>query len=420
MNRLLAASLISSGSISFLSLGVSASDPGTLPLLKVKQSIGILYTEIDPAHQDAIDTAFGELLDRGLHGFEASMDWIEFVNDDWSIDTTNFEALLNGLSELGLTPYLSIATIDTNNLQIPFSFRDPDNERELAPSMSWDDPLMISRFGELLDVIIPILVEHGGYYLSVGNEVDIWLNGHPDQIQAYTTFVDAARSRVHAIAPELAVGSTLTGEVLGHPEISGPLIGVSDAVSYTYYHMVDGQVLAPDLFPGVLDAMVELAGDKQIVFQEVGYPSGWAADSTIGSSTALQKEFVSVLFPAMAAHEQIRFWSFFQIGDWGDDLLAIFEEYYGISSPEFLEYLGTLGLIWNDGPPKPAYQEFLMGLGGCAVDINGDGLIDTDDLYALIQNPVDINGDGAADELDAKCLEKYLRRFELRDLIHQP
>ncbi|MGV6815452.1 MAG: hypothetical protein ACWA5W_10670 [Phycisphaerales bacterium] len=420
MTRLLAALLVGSGYFSFPTFGASTPDPGTLPLLRVKQSIGVLYTEIDPLHQDAIDIAFGELLDRGMHGYEASTDWIELVNDDWTMDTSTLEAILDGLSELGLTPYLSIATIDTNNLQIPFSFRNPDDERELGSTMSWDDPAMISRFGELLDAIVPILVEHGGYYLAIGNEVDIWLNGHPDQIQAYAAFVDAARTRVHTIAPQLAVGTTLTGEVLGHPEISGPLIGVSDAVSYTYYHMVDGQVLAPDLFPAVLDAMVELAGDKQIVFQEVGYPSGWATDTTIGSSVELQQEFVRVLFPAMASHEQIRFWSFLHVGDWGEDLLAIFEEYYGISSPEFIEYLGTLGLIWNDGTPKPAYQEFLMGLGGCAVDITGDGLIDTDDLYAIIESPVDINGDGAADEMDAKCLEKYLRRFELRDLNRQP
>ena len=389
--------------------------PGQLPLLDAQQSIGILYSEIDPAYQEAIDTAYVELLDRGMHGLAAFVNWADMLNADGSINTTEFVNSLENITVLGLTPYLVIATIDTNNLQAPWEYRDPLNERELAPGMRFDSPEMIARFGELLDVVVPILMEHDGFYLSVGNEVDVWLAQRTDQIDAYTSFVQAAKQRIQSVAPELAVGSTLTSDVMINPEIWTPLLDVSDAISYTYYHIDDTGVLEASLFPQALDDLVSLAGAKQILFQEIGIPSGWAANTTIGGSVELQRQFIEILFSEMALRPQIRLWSFLTLGDWSDDQVAFFAEYYGIDSPEFLEYLGTLGLIWNDGAPKPGYQEFLMGLGGCAADINADQRIDIDDLYAINQTPVDINGDGVADADDIRCLEKYLRRFEKRD-----
>ncbi len=394
--------------------------PGLLPLLDTQQSIGILYSQIDPPHQDAIDEAYIELLDRGMHGLAGFVNWADMLNADGSINTAELVQSLENITVLGLTPYLVIATIDTNNLQVPWEYRDPGDERELAPGMRFDSPEMIARFGELLDVVVPILIEHDGFYLSVGNEVDIWLAQRPDQIEAYTSFVQAAKERIQSIAPQLAVGATLTSNVLVSPKTWTPVLDVSDAISYTYYHIDETGVLEASLFPQVLDDLVGLAGEKQILFQEIGIPSGWATDTTIGGSVELQRQFVETLFPEMASHPQIRFWSFLTLGDWSDEQVAYFSEYYGIDTPEFIEYLGTLGLIWNDGTPKPGYQEFLMGLGGCAADVNADGRIDLDDLHTLIQTPADINGDGIADEEDSRCLEKYLRRFEMRDLVAQP
>ena len=394
--------------------------PEDLPLLHTRQAIGLLYSQIDPDHQDVIDTAYGLLLDRGLSGYEFSADWVGYVADDWTIDVSSADMWLTVINQMNLVPYVSLAVIDTNNLQIPYAFRDPADERELAPGLSFDDPQVIARLNELLDQLVPVLIAHDGFYLSIGNEVDIWLAAHPDQIGPYTTLLTAARDHVHTLAPQLAVGTTLTSEVIEHPEISGPLIAASDAVSYTYYHMANSQVLDPATFPAAIDALVTLAGDKQILFQEVGYPSGWKTDTQIGSSVELQKQFVEILFPTMASHTQIRFWSFLHIGDWGPDTLAKFEAYYGIRDPKFIEYLGTLGLHWNDGTPKPGFEAFLQGLGGCAVDVDGDGKITVDDLYALTESPQDINGDGTADAADINCLERYLRRNEWHELTNQP
>lgn len=48
----------------------------------------------------------------------------------------------------------------------------------------------------------------------------------------------------------------------------------------------------------------------------------------------------------------------------------------------------------------------------CPVDVNGDGRIDIDDVYALLGSPQDLNGDGVANVLDHGCLLNWLRRSE--------
>lgn len=51
-----------------------------------------------------------------------------------------------------------------------------------------------------------------------------------------------------------------------------------------------------------------------------------------------------------------------------------------------------------------------------AGDINADGVADIDDLYAWIASPVDVNGDGVVNNEDLRCLERFLRRNERRDM----
>ena len=74
--------------------------------------------------------------------------------------------------------------------------------------------------------------------------------------------------------------------------------------------------------------------------------------------------------------------------------------------------------------PEPRYGPFGFGRTlefslYCSVDVNGDSVIDLEDLYEVTQNPVDINRDGMADIEDAKCLERWLRRSEVGDMRYR-
>ncbi len=53
-------------------------------------------------------------------------------------------------------------------------------------------------------------------------------------------------------------------------------------------------------------------------------------------------------------------------------------------------------------------------------DVNADGVLDIDDLYAINQNPVDINFDGVADAADITALRDILRSNEIADMNSQP
>lgn len=53
---------------------------------------------------------------------------------------------------------------------------------------------------------------------------------------------------------------------------------------------------------------------------------------------------------------------------------------------------------------------------GAAFDVNADGVVNIEDLYAIFQTPRDINLDGQSDVADATVLAWYLRRTEAADL----
>ncbi|MBX3367046.1 MAG: hypothetical protein KF912_06990 [Phycisphaeraceae bacterium] len=52
-------------------------------------------------------------------------------------------------------------------------------------------------------------------------------------------------------------------------------------------------------------------------------------------------------------------------------------------------------------------------------DINGDGVVDVEDLWAWEQSPTDINNDGVANEADKRLLEGTVRAFERVDMTNR-
>lgn len=61
-------------------------------------------------------------------------------------------------------------------------------------------------------------------------------------------------------------------------------------------------------------------------------------------------------------------------------------------------------------------RDLLLGDPVCAVDVNGDGRLNIEDLYHAHQHPTDVNGDGVIDSQDTACLKRFIRRYELEDM----
>src|ERR1700730_2048091 len=132
---------------------------------------------------------------------------------------------------------------------------------------------MIDRFQRLVEAIRPYL--NHVKYLSIGNEVDVYLSAHPSEWSAYTRFYRAAAARVHALAPWIKVGVTTTFDGLRRDARRvRELNSASDVQITTYYPL--GSVLrvrSPASPLADFKAMLRFAGRRPLVLQEVGYPS---------------------------------------------------------------------------------------------------------------------------------------------------
>jgi hypothetical protein len=344
--------------------GPETSEAAGLPLLAPGTHVGISYADPAPEAAEVLDRAFGETIEAGADAYKLSLAWATLEPSPGGVDTAFLEVSLKILASADLTPYLVIKTIDTVALALPSDLVDPTDPDRLADGRHFDDPAIQARFNALLDQVVPLLVEYGGFFVAVGNEIDPWLTAHPDEAHPFLEFVAASRAHVRSIEPKMGVGANMTysGVMGGFPHAEAFLV-VSDAASFSYYPLNDDFTpRSPDAVADDIAAMVELAGERPVLIQELGYPSGYLPAPHNNSSTELQRRFVENVFDAALAYPQVRFISFQHLADWQDNECDAFLDYYGSDAPLFREYLCSLGLRQATGEPKPAYAEFLAGL----------------------------------------------------------
>lgn len=228
-------------------------------------------------------------------------------------------------------------------------------------NVPFDSSLMRTRFHALVDAIVPILNPNVAY-LSIGNEVDVYLSQHPAEWQAYKTFYQDAISYLRQRAPSLKLGVTTTySGASGIDSLNiRNLNDSSDFFILTYYPI--GNQFAPQL-PSVASAeiaqMVALARGRPLILQEVGYP----AASSLGGSEQAQAQFVTNIFSAWQTQgTAIPFLNFFCMHDFTTaqcDSLALYYGYPG--NQPFKDFLGSLGFRQVNGTPKQTWQAFLDG-----------------------------------------------------------
>lgn len=246
----------------------------------------------------------------------------------------------------GLTVHLTLRPINTVRTEVP---------SDLA-GLAWDDPQMIARFNQLLDFVFAQIPAVDLGVLAIGNEVDGVLASAADYA-AYKTFFEATRAHARTLRPGLRVGVTAMFDGLtGVPsDWLVDLNAAADIVSVTYYPMTAFMVRDPTVVGGDFAALVALYPSRAIVVQECGYPSS----PDCGSTEQMQRDFVIEAFRAWDAHAAIEHVSFFKQTDWADADLDAFLVYYGIATPEFRGFLGSLGMRHWDGTAKPAWNTFI-------------------------------------------------------------
>jgi hypothetical protein len=301
-----------------------------------------------PFTAQELDDAVALAQGAGVRGVIATYTWSSLESTPGHIDVTSIQSGLDYYHQKGLQVLLGIQVINTVKREVP-------SDLETVP---FDDPQFISRFHTLLDAVRGAL-SGTERYISIGNEVDVYLQAQPNEWATYTSFYEDAVSYLHTNSPSLLVGVTTT--FAGYSTSSTPevhaLNGPSDVIILTYYPLQgDSQVLPASSPTTDIPLMLKLSGGKPVVLQEAGYPSG----TPNGSSEASQQQFVTNLFQAWHdAGSDLPFLSYFLLYDFDQPTCTALGTYYGSADPAFLSYLCTLGLRHSDGTAKPAWDTFV-------------------------------------------------------------
>jgi hypothetical protein len=209
-------------------------------------------------------------------------------------------------------------------------------------------------------------------FFTIGNEVDRWLS--KAAARERTGFVGFTRhildfARRHPnrlVTTRLGVSRTWEAVVEATlPELT-ELTRESDVTIVTYYPIgADYRVLAPASASADLGALAEaaLGNDelgKQVVIQEVGYPSA----ELCGASLQAQKEFFDSFFQALQFRRAtFPFVSIFELAD--RPTVACEHDAVTFGDPDALPLISarcSLGIRAHNGAAKPAWASVLGAL----------------------------------------------------------
>lgn len=269
---------------------------------------------------------------------------IEKIPGDYSFGSLEFQSQL--ASEFRLPIYLNIKIINTDNSGVPAAYA----------GWSFNDPRMAAKLEDLIRALAPHL--HGEVkWVSIGNEVNVYLSQHPDQIAGYAKLMERIKPTLRQVFPgaQFTVNFTFSG-LAGFQKQFKPIINTADFISLTYYPLGRDFVYRD---PGVvrrdIQKMVKAAGRKKLFLQEVGYSSA----TRINGSEEKQAQFVRNVFAALREFQShIIAADFLCMSDLPPAVVDHYAAYYRLHDENFKAYLGTLGYFNIEGKPKPAWKVF--------------------------------------------------------------
>jgi len=310
-----------------------------------KAAVGVHFgIPNNPTEETYLNSLRGQVR-VGAQGLAMSAKWNELEPAQGQNDLKKVADSV-GLSRfIGGKSLFTFQTIDTNNWVLP---------QDLT-GLRFDDPKVVGRASVLLNKVLTSLGQ-GVKWISLGNEVDVYLSAHPDEIPEYLNLLKDLEGVVRRERPDLKIGVTVTFEgLVRRKEIVSQLAKFGDCAVVTYYPTrEDFSPLPLAETPANFDRMVSYAAGRPLVLQEVGLPSA----PLLGSSESLQADFVSAIFRQLESRKGIAFASFFMQYEFPAPMLDFFESYYGVKNERFRAFLGTLGFHDAAGNPKAAWKRF--------------------------------------------------------------
>ncbi len=338
---------------------------GELPLLNGDNKIGIIrgFNPSNPhATADSIEARWQDALDAGMSAGRLQIDWPELEPSPNTYDKVRFEQRLMEMKDQGLQTFLLISAYDSGEPVVPDDLAEKD----------FDDPEFIQRFKNLMDWVIPLLVEYDGYLISISNEAEDLFAEVPDLHKKILRFLKEIKGHVRQINVNMPVTVTFSEgsldddkpgikEILAECDVAcWNFYGANSSLPYYFSAQTESEIKSD------IQRMLDVSGEKNIVIQELGMFSG---NATLNSSQEIQRNFFEVFFKEMKKNDRIKAAYNFQLVDWSPEVTEIFakmlefEELPQDFIDQFSESLETIGLIhYNNGMRKKAWDEFMFWL----------------------------------------------------------
>ena len=236
----------------------------------------------------------------------------------------------------------------------------------------WNDPEMIVRVSQ---AVAKIWQSFGVIPVSIGNEVDVYFEKHPEEVDDYIAMFAAVQKSLRTQHPEAILGITTTWDgFLNSPARAGMIRKLNrdtDAIFFTYYPMNGLTVRAPGAPLVDLPKMTRFAEGKPVMLQEAGYPSG----SLVGGSADKQAQFIADLFAAWRKEgARMPYINIFMQHDFNTRVCKDLMKYYGLEDlrEPFGAFICTLGLKDSYGRPKKAWTVLQRTVSTMTAPTSGD------------------------------------------------
>lgn len=318
--------------------------PAAPPVARGDRVLGLALSEPEQGGYDAASRLARSV---GVTETSLSLAWDDLEPTPGAFASPWVAAAAAYYPDRGMRLTLVVHAIDTTADRRPKDLR----------TLPWDDPAVVDRYAAVVKWVLDRTKRVPLAALSLGNEVDVRLGADAKAWAAYTRLVREVRRRVKAAHPDLVVGVKVTAAGL---LADGPARALADAadldaVFATYYPLDDGfRVRDPATVATTFAALATAGGKRPVYLLEVGCPSGDGCES----SPDLQWQFVEAVFVAWDAHAaRVPVVSFCWMHDQAPAAVDGMTAYYGLASPAFRAFLGTLGLRAREGPgrDKPAF-----------------------------------------------------------------
>jgi hypothetical protein len=203
-------------------------------------------------------------------------------------------------------------------------------------------------------------------YLSLGSEVDLYLNGHADEAGQIEQFFEEliAYAQAHSDAPPgLIVGVGLSSKGFlqqNPPSWIDSLSASGKAVMLSHHAVNDAGMATSELAVSAeMQAIVDRAKGRPIVLERISYPSS----PLIGGSEAAQSKYLSGLFEYVGAHRgAFNFVGIHALHDPSPNDCVYFAAMQGqAESTELYANECSMGLRQRDDSAKAAFGVFLQG-----------------------------------------------------------